>query len=31
MREAEIMYRRMFEACGEALMVDQVKDLYKEM
>ena len=25
------MYRRMFEACGNCLLVDHVKDLYKEM
>jgi pentatricopeptide repeat protein len=31
MKEIEVMYRKMFEACGDALMVDQVKDLYKEM
>lgn len=25
------MYKRMFEACGNCLLVDHVKDLYKEM
>lgn len=31
MRETEIIYRRLFEACGTCLLVDQVKDLYREM
>jgi len=30
-RETEIIYRRLFEACGNCFLVDQVKDLYREM
>ena len=31
MREVEIIYRRMFEACGSCQQQTQVKELYKEM
>ena len=31
MREVEIIYRRMFEACGSCKQHEQVKELYKEM
>lgn len=31
MREAEILYRRLFQACGNCGLSQQVKDLYKEM
>jgi len=31
LREVEIIYRRLFEACGSCHQLDQVKELYKEM
>lgn len=31
MREAEMIYRKLFEVCGKINMVEQIKDLYKEM
>jgi len=31
LRETELIYRRLFEACGNCFLVDQVKDLYREM
>lgn len=31
LREVEIIYRRMFEACGLCMQLDQIKELYKEL
>jgi hypothetical protein len=31
MRETEIMYRRLFEACGNCGISDAIKELYQEM
>ena len=31
LKEVEIVYRRMFEACGASMMQEEIKELYKEM
>lgn len=31
MRETEILYRRLFEACGNCGLSDQIKELYQEL
>lgn len=31
MRETEIMYRRLFEACGNCGLSDQIKEMYSEL
>jgi len=31
LKEVEIIYRRMFEACGTCMQLEEIKELYKEM
>jgi hypothetical protein len=31
LREVEVVYRRMFEACGLCMQLEQIKELYAEL